>query len=428
MGTNDVRPGARECARGFDALYAASAPDVARYAYLLTASPRRAARVTHRAFATLWRDQPDVDDTPADTAYVRTLAGDLALHRGFLLRRGVWRIVPHVDRTGRVVAHASDDTHRERDIALLRALQRVPGHRRRVFVLRHLFGLGAEEVAVETEATTEATRVRLFHAHEGLAERVPALTGPSPNCSEAHDFLSMITRDLAGRHQPRLRGAQTIRAGSRTRTITLIAVVVAAVVALFAAALPRVLDPGSAHDSRGAVRVRTSTQSPPAPLYRPPVPPAAAPPAPADTADASAPAVPATPEPPTEPSAPVPGAVPPTSGTDLPPATDEAPPPPVAPTAPEAPVAPERADAPAPVPSDVPTPRLTPVVPQAWRPGPAAGAGTLLSNPAWRRTGSRTFGTFAGEESSVPTSGAWGAVCVDDGVRGRVTTGQAAWR
>ncbi|MYW00644.1 hypothetical protein, partial [Streptomyces sp. SID3343] len=292
MGTKDGRTATRERAQGFDALYAAAAADVARYAYLLTASPRQAAHVTHHAFAMVWRDQPDVDDTLADVAYVRTLAGDLALHRGYLLRRGVWRFVPHLDRTGRVVPHTNDDTHRERDIALLRALQRVAAHRRRVFVLRHLFGLTAEEVAVEAEATTEATRVRLFHAHEDLAERVPALTGPSPNCPEAHDFLSTITRDLAARHQPRLHGAPAVRAGSRTRTVALIAVVVAAVVTLFTAALPRVLDPGSSRDSREAVRMRTSTQQPSAPLYRPPVPPAAAPAAPPDAAKPAEPAGP----------------------------------------------------------------------------------------------------------------------------------------
>ncbi|MYS80113.1 RNA polymerase sigma factor [Embleya scabrispora] len=294
MGIDDERTDPRGRATGFDALYAAIAPDIARYAYLLTASPARAAHVTRRAFALVWRDLPDVGDTPADAAYVRTLAGDLALGHRFLLRRAVWRLVPHPDRTGRVVPHAEDDTRRDQDIALLRALQRVPGHRRRVFVLRHLFGMPPEQVAFETEATTEGTRIRLLRAHEDLAELVPALTGPSPNCPEAHDFLSTITRDLAARHEPRVPGPRVSRMGSRARTSVLAAVVTAAIIALLIASLPRLLTPGTSRDARGGYRVQPITGSeaarrlPPVPAEREAPPePAAAPPGPAAAAPES---------------------------------------------------------------------------------------------------------------------------------------------
>ncbi|MFE2873123.1 sigma factor-like helix-turn-helix DNA-binding protein [Embleya sp. NPDC059259] len=285
MGLDDERIDPREPTPGFDALYAAIAPDIARYAYVLTASPARAAHVTRHAFALVWRDLPEVGDTPADAAYVRTLAGDLALGRRFLLRRALWRLVPHPDHTDRVVPHAEDDARRDQDIALLRALQRVPSHRRRVFVMRHLFGMSPEQVAVETEATTDATRVRLLHAHEDLAELVPALTGPSPNCPEAHDFLTTLTRDLAARHEPRVPGPHASRVGSRARTAVLITVVAAAILALLIAALPRLLVPGTSRDSRGGDRIRPITGSeaarrvPPVPadLETPPAPAAASP-------------------------------------------------------------------------------------------------------------------------------------------------------
>ncbi|MFF7246585.1 sigma factor-like helix-turn-helix DNA-binding protein [Embleya sp. NPDC008237] len=304
MGIDDERTEPHERAPGFDALHAAIAPDIARYAYLLTASPARAAYVTRHVFARVWRDLPDVENTPADAARVRTLAGDLALGHRFLLRRALWRLVPHPDRTDRVVPHAEDDAHRDRDIALLRALQRVPSHRRRVFVLRHLYGMSPEQVAVETEATTEATRIRLLHAHEDLAELVPALTGPSPNCPEAHDFLTTITRDLAARHEPRLPGPHASRVGSRARASLLVAVVAAAILALLIASLPPLLAPGTSRDSRGGYRVPAITGSaaarrlPPVPAdLAAPRPPAAAPPAPeADTPEPAAPTT-AAPEP-----------------------------------------------------------------------------------------------------------------------------------
>ncbi|MGW9208696.1 RNA polymerase sigma factor [Embleya sp. NPDC055664] len=313
MGIDDEHTVPRASAPGFDALVAATAPDIARYTFLLTASPTRAAHVTRHAFARVWRDLPDAADTPADAAYVRTVAGDLALGRRFLVRRALWRLVPHPDRTARVVPHAYDDTRRDQDIALLRALQRVPAHRRRVFVLRHLFGLSPEQVAAETEATTEVTRIRLIHAHEDLADRIPAITGPSPNCAEAHAFLSTLTRDLAARHAPQVPRAHAARVGSRARTATLVTVVVAAILALFVAALPRLLTPGTSRDSRAGDRVRPLTGPgvarpvPPMPAKAPaaadetPPAPAAAPPAPAERTEAPT-AAPATPEAPAPPS------------------------------------------------------------------------------------------------------------------------------
>ncbi|MFE5331557.1 RNA polymerase sigma factor [Embleya sp. NPDC056575] len=304
MGIDDEHTVPRASAPGFDALVAATAPDIARYTFVLTASPARAAHVTRHTFARVWRDLPDAADTPADAAYVRTVAGDLALSRRFLVRRALWRLVPHPDLTARVVPHADDDTRRDQDVALLRALQRVPAHRRRVFVLRHLFGMSPEQVAAETEATTEVTRIRLIHAHEDLADRIPAITGPSPNCAEAHAFLSTLTRDLAARHAPHVPQAHAARVGSRARTATLVTVVVAAILALFVAALPRLLTPGTSRDSRAGDRVRPLT-GPEVARPAPPMP-ARAPAAADETPSAPAARTEAPTEAPTAPEAPAP--------------------------------------------------------------------------------------------------------------------------
>ncbi|WP_406283324.1 RNA polymerase sigma factor [Embleya sp. NBC_00896] len=337
MGINDGRTASRERAQGFDALYAAIAPDIARYAYLLTASPTRAAHVTHHVFAIAWRDLPEVTDPAEDAPRLRTLAGDLALNRRFLLRRAMWRLVPHPDRTGRVVPHADDDAHREQAIALLRALQRVRSHRRRVFVLRHLFGLTPEQVAAETEATTETTRLRLLHAHEDLAERVPALTGPSPNCPEAHRFLTTITCDLAARYKPRGRRPQLVRTAVRTRTAVLVVVVAAAIGALLVAAIPPLLKPGTSHSSRAESRIQAVTgKDAERPL--PPLPDASdASEAPVEAAPPESPAAPPEPEPPIAPS-PAAHLAPPMA--PVPPAAQHAGHSEAAPTAPLAPSAP----------------------------------------------------------------------------------------
>ncbi|MGW1991068.1 RNA polymerase sigma factor [Embleya sp. NPDC001921] len=381
MGIDDERNTSRERAPGCDALHAAIASDIARYAYLLTASPTRAARVTRRAFALVWRDLPDVANTPADAGRVRTLAGDLALGHRFLLRRAMWRLVPHPDHTGRVVPHADDDARREQDIALLRALQRVPGHRRRVFVLRHLFGMSPEQVAIETEATTESTRMRLVHAHEDLAELVPALTGPSPNCQEAHDFLSTITCDLAARYEPRVPGPHAARRRCRTRTSVLVAVVAAAVLALVITSLPRLLDPATSRDSRGGYRVDPIT-GPEAARRLPPVP-----------GEAEAPPAPAA-------APPAPAAAPPAPEATPPPAAPEPAEPEPAPAAEPA----ERTAAPEPI-----TPLVRPVVPTVHRTfGPTpTGVFTLASAaPSARETILAPESTFVLDTS-----------CVDNGLR-----------
>ncbi|MGW0657855.1 hypothetical protein [Streptodolium elevatio] len=140
------------------------------------------------------------------------------------------------------------------DVALLRALRRVPAHRRRAAVLRHHLGMEPEEIAVETEATTNSTIERISLANEQLARRVGELTGPDPDGPEAHERLNAVMTDLTKRYRPKLHSAARIRGSARTRAVVLVAAVVAAVLGLGGYALSSIADPGGLPDKRAEVQ------------------------------------------------------------------------------------------------------------------------------------------------------------------------------
>ncbi|WTW97035.1 hypothetical protein OG216_28385 [Streptomycetaceae bacterium NBC_01309] len=140
------------------------------------------------------------------------------------------------------------------DVALLRALRRVPAHRRRAVVLRHHLGMAPEEIAVETEATTNSTIERISLANEQLSRRVGELTGPDPDGPEAHERLNAVMVDLTERYEPKLHPAARIRTGARTRAVVLVAAVAAAVLTLGGYALSSIADPGGLPDKRAEVQ------------------------------------------------------------------------------------------------------------------------------------------------------------------------------
>ncbi|WP_436773356.1 hypothetical protein [Yinghuangia sp. YIM S09857] len=140
------------------------------------------------------------------------------------------------------------------DVALLRALRRVPAHRRRAAVLRHHLGMTPEDIAVETEATTNSTIERISLANEQLSRRVGELTGPDPDGPEAHERLNAVMVDLTRRYQPKLRPAARIRSGARKRAVVLVAAVGAVVLGLGGYALSTIADPGGLPDKRARVQ------------------------------------------------------------------------------------------------------------------------------------------------------------------------------
>ncbi|MDI2126781.1 RNA polymerase sigma factor [Yinghuangia seranimata] len=387
----------------FDAFYERTAPDVARHIYLLTASPHRAAHVTHQAYAKAYTDWDTVSRMPSPLAWIRMAASDLALDH---VRRGLQKVggwIPHPDRLATKVrrepatpAPARDDeptppeavdiedienvepeapepepadadleahdaepedhpkpvrdnrskkkgrkqrTSRQApapepdatapepeaeqperpgepegpeepeplapltplplplplpvpdlsdepldapgdltwkaDVALLRALRRLPAHRRRAVVLHHQLGLSAEEIAAETEATTAATRDRIALGNAQLARKVGELTGPNPDGPEAHERLGAVLNDLTGRYEPKLHSPRTVRNGARTRTGVLVAVVAVVVLGLAGLALSAMTTSGlpnkraevqASMSAREAAGIRIVVTPPPAPF------------------------------------------------------------------------------------------------------------------------------------------------------------------
>ncbi|MCF2530032.1 sigma factor-like helix-turn-helix DNA-binding protein [Yinghuangia soli] len=147
-----------------------------------------------------------------------------------------------------------DDRIWSADVALLRALRRLPAHRRRVIVLHHHLGLPPEEIAAETEATTSSTVDRIETANYQLSRRVGELTGPNPYGPEAHERLSEVMDDLTRRYRPHLHAASTVRAGARVRTGVLVGLVAAAAVALGGFAIAEMATPSELPDKRAEVQ------------------------------------------------------------------------------------------------------------------------------------------------------------------------------
>lgn len=317
----------------FDAFYDRTAADIARHVYLLTASPHRAAHVTHRAYARAYADWERVSTLPSPESWVRMLASDMALDHLHRAQQRVGGWIPRSDRLAAKLAKAGpkpadpqptpatppkdqpseeeppeeepqkprdnrskkngrkprqdrpsttttgdptpppdvpapdspvpdlgddkDDTvdrDWSADVALLRALRRVPAHRRRAAVLRHHLGMTPEDIAAETEATTNSTIERISLANEQLSRRVGELTGPDPDSNEAHERLHAVMADLTRRYRPKLHAASTVRTGARTRTVVLVAAVGAVILGLGGYALSSITDPGDLPDKRAEVR------------------------------------------------------------------------------------------------------------------------------------------------------------------------------
>lgn len=401
----------------FDAFYDRTAADVARHVYLLTASPHRAAHVTHQAYARVYADWETVSQLPAPESWVRMIAADLALNHLHRAQQRISGWMPGMDRiahavrritpadTGPAAAKPDEPTpearpkatapdaepveaepvaaepvepepvepepaeaapataaaadaappdtaspppppakgtranHRKKkgrkpqpdratadpkasvsadatapapplnpaeapeapeapapspppqsptppatplpsppppdlssdksdtcdrdwsaDVALLRALRRIPAHRRRAVVLHHSLGMSPEDIAAETESTTGSTVERISLANQQLASRVGELTGPAPDSDEAHARISAVMADLSRRYDPKLHSAHLVRVGAHTRAGVLAVAVVAALLVLGGFALAAVIDPGGLPDKRAEVQASISAR------------------------------------------------------------------------------------------------------------------------------------------------------------------------
>ena len=199
-------------AEAFDALYCATAPALARQAYLLTGRTRLSRESVERAFHLAWENWPEVATDRDPAGWVRAAAYEYAM--------APWH------RFRRARKHPDQPPAEPERRALLDALLELPPAYRRTVLLYDGLGLDLPETAAETEASTPAAAYRLLHARAAIARRVPEVAGAKtrrsspPYCATA----SPTSRSPEPLAVTKLPSAPVVRIGRR--------------------AAPPVLDPG----------------------------------------------------------------------------------------------------------------------------------------------------------------------------------------
>lgn len=134
-------------------LFAECADRVARVVYLMTGHERETARIVHAAFAGAGESWDALGSWPSTPeAWVRTQALRLAARPARELRQFFSPARPTPAAFG-----------------VLHALSALTPAQRAVVTLTHVAGLGAREIALETEATVGATAARLSNAESDLS-------------------------------------------------------------------------------------------------------------------------------------------------------------------------------------------------------------------------------------------------------------------
>ncbi|MFE9422189.1 sigma factor-like helix-turn-helix DNA-binding protein [Kitasatospora sp. NPDC006697] len=207
-------PAAVTLSTAFDAVHAACAPELRQQLYLLTGSRRRADRAVRRAFGAAWprwRALTGAGDDPAAWLRARACEHALAPWRPRRPRLTLRRTVP--------VPGPEDPAGRDR--ALLAALARLSGPRRRAVLLHDALGLTPAEIAAEVESSTAAATARVAAGRAELARLVPALVGADPAAPEFGERLGGLLYRAAERACPAGRptaATRRLRAGGLLRT------------------------------------------------------------------------------------------------------------------------------------------------------------------------------------------------------------------
>ncbi|MGW6710419.1 helix-turn-helix domain-containing protein [Streptomyces sp. NPDC054956] len=212
-GEGDAAPGtgARNAPQGtpqglavaaFDALYARTAPALARQAYLLTGRRALAQEAVERAFHQAWDRWPEVATDPDPVGWVRAATYEYALSPWHQFRRAH----RHPDKPPADPA----------DRILLDAMLALPPAHRRTVLLYDGVGLDLPDTAAETEASTPTAGNRLLNAHADLADRLPELADVAP------EKQSALLRERLGSLRPAVRleprAAAVVRAAGEHRT------------------------------------------------------------------------------------------------------------------------------------------------------------------------------------------------------------------
>lgn len=190
-------------AGAFDELYARTAPNLVRQAYLLTGRRALARESVERAFQLAWHRWPEVAVDRDPAGWVRAAAYEYAMSPWHRLRRAH----RHPD------APPTEPGKR----ALFDALLDLPPAYRRTLLLYDGVGLDLPETAAETEASTPAAAGRLMTARAAVAERLPELASaatPAEQSALLHDRLGGLAR---AEHVPVPQPARAVRTGSEDK-------------------------------------------------------------------------------------------------------------------------------------------------------------------------------------------------------------------
>lgn len=140
-------------AESFDAFYTTSFSQLVGQLYALCGDAADAQECVQEAFVRAWDRRRTLDAEPSATAWVRTVAYDLAMSRRRRSRRARRRR-----------SEQSVDTD-----PMARALAQLPDDQRRVVVLHHVCDLPVTEIAREVGVSVSTITSRLDRARAALA-------------------------------------------------------------------------------------------------------------------------------------------------------------------------------------------------------------------------------------------------------------------
>jgi RNA polymerase sigma-70 factor (ECF subfamily) len=149
----------------FDDLYARSFHRLVGQIFAMTGNLAEAQDVVQEAFVRAWDKRSQLTLTQSPEAWVRTVAGRLAVSRWRRTRSGLKAIFRH--GTPETVPSPGPD-----HAALIAALRKIPEQQRQAIVLHYLCDLPVADVAEETGVPEGTVKARLARGRAALARHL----------------------------------------------------------------------------------------------------------------------------------------------------------------------------------------------------------------------------------------------------------------
>jgi RNA polymerase sigma-70 factor, ECF subfamily len=149
----------------FDDLYARSFHRLVGQIYAMTGNLAEAQDVVQEAFVRAWDKRSQLTLTQSPEAWVRTVAGRLAVSRWRRARSGLRAVFRH--GTPETVPSPGPE-----HAALVDALRKIPEQQRQAIVLHYLCDLPVADVAEETGVPEGTVKARLARGRAALARHL----------------------------------------------------------------------------------------------------------------------------------------------------------------------------------------------------------------------------------------------------------------